>query len=596
MNRLLFAFLICFSPNIVWSQEILEDSIQSLVSSKTSDSIKIEALLNLSRKLSGTNIPKALKYTRQAAAMAIELNSTKQIVDTKVNTGLIMKRGGDYDSALNYFNDALKLSRDKGYKKGMSMALQEVGVVHSDKSNYPLAEGYFQEALEIQIALGDQKGLASLLKNFGIIYMDQGYYHTALDYAQRALTIYESLGDKKGISDEYNNIAMIYGHRRDYSKALDYFNKSMVITQEMNDKASEQTGLNNIGYILKQQSKYSLALKKLFKSRSIAKEAGAVCQEYYPLYNIGSIYEITNRLDSAEYYLSNALAKALSCGDQYVTVLSMIGLGNIEMKNERLATAKTLYEDAYNRANKAGLKAQVKDASESLAALYESLKNPDKALEYYKTYHSIKDSIFSQENTTKLVRLEARYEFEQKRKEAELLLQLDKLEQDKKLQEAIWLKNSFVIGFAVMILASFLIYRIYQKERRSHYEMNQLNAEIKKQQEDLLEKASDLKSANSEISRINENLESLVTERAKVITAQNNKILEYVFYNSHQVRGPLSRILGLTALFKDNIVNGEETEGILEDIDNAATELDDMVISMSQTLESQKKQIDGNAG
>ena len=86
-----------------------------------------------------------------------------------------------------------------------------------------------------------------------------------------------------------------------------------------------------------------------------------------------------------------------------------------------------------------------------------------------------------------------------------------------------------------------------------------------------------------------------ITERLNYITAiekQNKKLLEIAWTQSHVVRAPLSRIMGLTELMKDSTDSEEEKEELLALLQTSANELDDIIKNISEKTE----QIDLKAG
>ena len=584
-------WLICASQ-VLLAQLSETDSLKGVLDQNLQDPEKLHVLNQLGTKLYESKPDESLFYSRQAEKLAITSDNKSALGVAKINIARYYIRNALYDSALFALDNALGICREIDEKPRIAQVLNLIGYIYSQRSNYAVAEGYYQEAMELFIAVDEKKGLAKLLKDFGIIYKEQGYYHTALDYCQRSLRIYEEINDVDGVANVLNNIAMIYGNRNDNQKALDYFLRSLKMDQERNDHIGIQTGLNNVGYIFKKMGKYQEALQYLYQALKYPLEFRQRCDDFYAYYNIGDIYEITNQLDSASHYLNAALKKSTDCSDQYIISLSRISLGNVAMKRKNYKAAQQHYEFAFNVATQHGMKNEMKDAAKALSGMYEAKKEPGRALEYYKIYYSIRDSLFSQENTNKLARLEAKYEFEQVKKETELLQRIANFEQERELRGAIWLRNSFIVGFAIMALIAFLIYRIYQRKHKANAALNKLNEEIGLQKEELLGRTEELKQANEEISRINQNLESIVAERTKVITAQNNKILDYVYYNSHQVRGPLTRILGLTNLIETDAISEEEMPKVLDDIDKAAKELDAVVKMMNETLENQKKYLE----
>lgn len=78
---------------------------------------------------------------------------------------------------------------------------------------------------------------------------------------------------------------------------------------------------------------------------------------------------------------------------------------------------------------------------------------------------------------------------------------------------------------------------------------------------------------------------SLASHNSKV-DKQNQKLIEYINMNSHDVRGPLARILGLLELHK---ISSDETEKekILNSIHLSAESLDDIIKSMNRLLEKE---------
>lgn len=86
-----------------------------------------------------------------------------------------------------------------------------------------------------------------------------------------------------------------------------------------------------------------------------------------------------------------------------------------------------------------------------------------------------------------------------------------------------------------------------------------------------------------------------ITERLNYITAiekQNKKLLEIAWTQSHVVRAPLSRIMGLTELMKDSTDSEKEKEELLDLLQSSANELDDIIKNISEKTE----QIDLKAG
>jgi signal transduction histidine kinase len=106
------------------------------------------------------------------------------------------------------------------------------------------------------------------------------------------------------------------------------------------------------------------------------------------------------------------------------------------------------------------------------------------------------------------------------------------------------------------------------------------------------QRTEELTKTNLELHSLNENLEQLVQERTDKIKTQLNQILKYAHMNSHEVRAPLARLLGLIDLLKKE-KDDAQREGLLARINTSSIELDEIVKKMNRLLEEEVPTING---
>jgi signal transduction histidine kinase len=87
----------------------------------------------------------------------------------------------------------------------------------------------------------------------------------------------------------------------------------------------------------------------------------------------------------------------------------------------------------------------------------------------------------------------------------------------------------------------------------------------------------------AQISALNNSLEKIVEKRTAELMERNAQLSQYAYMNSHKVRGPLARILGLLSLMKEEIDENEKSE-IQDKLYKAAQELDVVVSDMNKKL------------
>jgi GAF domain len=89
---------------------------------------------------------------------------------------------------------------------------------------------------------------------------------------------------------------------------------------------------------------------------------------------------------------------------------------------------------------------------------------------------------------------------------------------------------------------------------------------------------------NESISQINKSLEDRVRKRTEELEKQNEKLAEYAFINSHVLRAPLSRILGLIHLLE---MSDKKDEQLMSYLRQSGNELDDVVKKINMALDEQ---------
>ncbi|WP_396442845.1 tetratricopeptide repeat protein, partial [Limnospira sp. PMC 1042.18] len=73
-----------------------------------------------------------------------------------------------------------------GDRRGEATTLNNIGGVYSDLGEKQTALDYYNQALPLSRAVGDRRGEATTLNNIGFVYYYLGEKQTALDYYNQA--------------------------------------------------------------------------------------------------------------------------------------------------------------------------------------------------------------------------------------------------------------------------------------------------------------------------------------------------------------------------------------------------------------------------
>jgi signal transduction histidine kinase len=164
----------------------------------------------------------------------------------------------------------------------------------------------------------------------------------------------------------------------------------------------------------------------------------------------------------------------------------------------------------------------------------------DSALVYMDDYVRHYTEAYNAEKSKQISTLEKAYEAEKKDK----LLVV----KNQQIRSQSFIISAISLLLVVTVVLGFVLYRYYRNKKQSAYNLEKLNREIYEKHEEILAQSEELTQANEEIKRMNESLEAEVTLRSQKIEEQNKKLIDYAYFNAHNVRGPLARILGLTFL------------------------------------------------
>jgi tetratricopeptide (TPR) repeat protein len=186
--------------------------------------------------------------------------------------------------------------------------------------------------------------------------------------------------------------------------------------KELGDKNGIARDLSNLGIIYTEQKNYSKALEYHLQSLGISKELGVKIQTAASLGNIGNIYLEMAKDTSTNNNNTLALRKAKMYIDSAVQICKEIGDLN-------------------------ALSANYKQLSEIQALLGDNKS----ALESYKNFTLLKDSMFNIEKDKKLTETSMQYVFDKKEAAA-------RAEQEKKDIRQRNIRNSIIGGAVVLLL------------------------------------------------------------------------------------------------------------------------------------------------
>jgi adenylate cyclase len=359
---------------------------------------------------------------------------------------------GDYTLALEYYFQSLKIAEQLNDTMEIAGLFGYIGMIYSEKGDYSKAFDYYKKSLSNFEFINNQNGMAVTLGNIGEIFINQGNYPEALNYSSKSLAMNEKMNNQKGIAASLNNIGNLYYLQGDNLKALDYYSRSLAIQEQQNNLKGIAASLSNIGGIYSQQGDNYKALDYYNRSLISLEQLGDLSGIGLVKNSIGSIYKSHDEYDKALNCFNQALAIFEQLGDQKGVAISLNNIGLFYKDQGNLSKAILYCQNGYNTALMIGVLDDQKEACQCLYDAFKAMGKHKEALEYFEKMIVVKDSIYNEENTKELTRLEMQYEFDKK----EAVAQAEQEKKDsiatQELKRQKLVRNGFMGGFAVVLL------------------------------------------------------------------------------------------------------------------------------------------------
>lgn len=310
LKKICVVFLVLSIAKLSYSQEYFkEDSLYSVYKSSEDKSVRVNALIDLSRLFELNDFSKSMDYASQALDEALKSDNYldqahaysnlgasfmgmgsydkatelflkskalvednkdyKQLVGIVFNLGVVRFMLDDMDGALEEFNLALDLNNrlmaqgDSVYMSQIQVFYINIGSVYERKKNYKAAIEYMNKAIDASLKNDDFVQLAKANNNLGEIYLEQHDYINAKKYIQIGLDYRREMDDLIGISRSYINLVDYYISINQLDSAIIVNRAAIKIGKELNALDILKESYEQKSIIFEDKQEYSIANQAL---------------------------------------------------------------------------------------------------------------------------------------------------------------------------------------------------------------------------------------------------------------------------------------------------------------------------------------------
>lgn len=213
---------------------------------------------------------KARDYNLYALERTPKENKMQRI-NIYQNLGVVYENTGLYAKALEAYLEALRISEETGFQKGIGLGYMNVGLIYESLQNYPMAVLHSRKALVVMEKNNLKGGLNYCYINLGNQYKKMGKYDSAKVFIRAAIKGSEELQDMSVLANAHNSMGEVCKYTGDYPCAIFEYTESLRMSRDQKNELNETVALHNIGETYGLMKEYARAEQYLFQSLAITR-------------------------------------------------------------------------------------------------------------------------------------------------------------------------------------------------------------------------------------------------------------------------------------------------------------------------------------
>ncbi len=363
-----------------------------------------------------------------------------------------------------------------------------------------------------------------------------------------------------------NNIGLFYIDSRQYDKAREEFKHARAQARIAEARYLEGLVINNQGLLFMSDEKYEEARAKFREFLEFTSDQGADRSKGIAYLNLAIIDYHEDRLDSSYYYHNLGIEHFKRIEQKALLIRAMNGKARLLIKMGKYDDAKQIADSCRILAVNQKLLEDEMLANKLISNVYDSIGNKAEALNYFKEYKKLSDSLNDVLRDKVVAEMQTKYDVKEKeaviaQQSAEALArdQADRIRQ---------FRNTIIIMITAVLIISIAIYFYWRTQRNKRRMQENFTQELIKSVEGERGRiAQDLHDGLGQNLSVLKNqigqLDSLSAESKKSLEKDLSAVIEQTRDISRSLYPSYLRKVGLTEAFSSLLERTEGATGII---------------------------------
>jgi len=282
---------------------------------------------------------KTLSLARECYEIFKNLNNPR-IADAINLIGDVHQCHGEYDKALQYYEDALTLHHRAQNRNGVAQVISNIGMIHFYKDDLMNALKYFKDALVIIHETGHRQFEAVITGNIGSIMNELGNHRVALQYFEDALKILQEIGFRVSEGYFFGQSGLASACLGNYDQAIEHIDQAIKIFKETSNTTMEAVYLDALGRMYCDTGEYEKASYYSRTAQLILKDRDIKRHYFTNTVNRAYLYMAVGDMENAKASIDTSMAIAEEIGSVGLKSRTLIALCEWSFMSGNIETAK----------------------------------------------------------------------------------------------------------------------------------------------------------------------------------------------------------------------------------------------------------------
>ena len=380
----------------------------------------------------------------------------------------------DPDSSISYAERALTLSREWGFRAGITHSFFILGIAYLNKGKYETSEALLMKAFPLskeEFINGNRTPLILWNKNMGFLNSHKGEYEQAFRLYYNALAILQSYN----IEDEnlqgmlYSDIGSLWQHVNQREVSIYYLHPAEKLSLQAGNKKQLGRVYVNLGNVYAAKGDFQRSRTYFWKAIKLSSAAKDIYALQIAYISIAMRSLGQGQIDTATHYFEKAISTSDKTNPINSRIIPYMHLSKIYLDKGDHTRALILADSAFQLSKSLPSYTYIPYAQRAIALAYEARSDWRRAYINLKSSALLLDSLTSDHKIGAASQLEIKYRTAEK--DRQLIQQkLQLTQKESRLREQNFWIWSISIGSLLSAIIFVSLYRIKSHKQRLQQE------------------------------------------------------------------------------------------------------------------------------